>query len=484
MSKLVLARTLVCAASVLSLVSVAGCAAEDSQPESPNRGNGTGSGSGGGAVDDVPKSPEDVPAVAIDSDPAVACPANFAVNGPMPGNNHGYQVAGQARDIHVILPDFNAFQGPRPLFVAFNGTTEDGPEFAARAGLEDFAARGFIVVAPSSVGNGAIWPVWDAMHQPNTPHPENKDLALVDSLVQCMGGHYLVDKNRLYLGGHSAGGIMSNYMLQQRSELFAGGIVGSGIYDLTQPEEPAPLDDLFVIVTWGGDNDSYTGQTKSGVAVPEINFVEQASLASQFYVGEPAVGQVHCHGDDFGHAWLSNINDTMIDLLLAHPKGLSGADGATVEPNPGAGVTCSAEPYMYEGGLNVTCPDSPSQPKCQAVCQLFADCAVENSTVGPALAPELTQMGFSGPDNTDCTGCVSNCEQGTSPASQDVLTCMENFANTATCGSGIDGALPAIDAVNVCCEGRSDSGLCVQLCTILSSGLAESFVPNCAPLVN
>jgi len=481
------ALRLVCGASLVAMVCIVGCADDESESAKPGGdGSGTdGAGAGGGSGGDVPKTPQDVPAVAIVADPAVACPANFAVNGPAPGANHGYQVSGQARAVHVLLPDFNVHQGPRPLFVAFNGTSEDGPEFAERAVLQDFADRGFVVVAPSSEGNGAIWPVWDAMHPPDKPYPENRDLALVDSLIQCMGAHYPVDKNRLYLGGHSAGGIMSNFMLQQRSDVFAGGIVGSGIYDLTQPEQPSALGDLFVIVTWGGDNDAYSGSTNTGVAVPEINFVEQASIASHFYVSEPAVGHVNCHGDDFGHAWLSNINTTMIDLLLAHPKGLSGADGVTVESSPGAGVTCSAEPYVFEGGLSVTCPSSQSEPDCQTACQLFADCAVENSTVGPALEPELTALGFSGPNNTECGGCVTNCEQqAKAPADDEVLTCISDIASSAMCGPGVDGALPAIDAVNVCCEGRSDSGLCIELCTVLSTGLAESFLPNCAPLLN
>ena len=52
---------------------------------------------------------------------------------------------------------------------------------------------------------------------------------------------------------------MTNYVLQRRSSLLAGGIVASGVFSLTSPAPPPVLDPMFVFVTWGGSNDQYSG---------------------------------------------------------------------------------------------------------------------------------------------------------------------------------------------------------------------------------
>ena len=54
----------------------------------------------------------------------------------------------------------------------------------------------------------------------------------------------------------------------------------------------------------------------------------------------------------------------------------------------------------------------------------------------------------------------------------------------ATCGPGIEGALPLIDGVNECCAGRSDSAYCVEVCSIiLENGTAAGFFPECQSLL-
>jgi predicted esterase len=376
------------------------------------------------------------------------------------------------------------FEGPRPLLVGFNGTGETGKSFSDRADLADFAARGFVVLAPWSDGNGTIWPVWDAMHEESDPDTNNPDLAFFDSLVACVGAHRPIDKHRIYITGHSAGGIMSNYVLQRRSTLLAGGIVASGVFSLTSPQMPAPLDPMFVLVTWGGDNDEYSGGS-GGVSVPSINFVEQASIASNFYEAEPAVSQANCRGDNVGHAWLDPLNDWFVDTLLDHPKGLA-QKGTTVltEVPANADAACTTTPYPFMSGVVVTCPPTSTVDGCAEVCQFVGDCAVENATVGPILDPELQELGFSGPDNTSCGGCITHCEGvATTMADAEVLACMQTEQAAATCGPGIDGALPVIDALNTCCEDRADSPWCVDTCTIFLGSAAESFLISCAAIV-
>jgi predicted esterase len=416
------------------------------------------------------------------SDPVTACPGGYGAQPPEEGWNDGFESAGQDREFYLFLPD-EGVEGPRPILIAFNGTGEDGQSFSSRAHLTDFRDRGFIVAAPSSNGNGAVWPVWDGMRQAADLELPNADLDYFDELLACLAGHFSVDVHRVYIAGHSAGGIFTNHVLQRRADVVAGAIVASGVFSLTSPAGDQELDEAFALITWGGDDDAYSGSAE-GVEVPQINFVEQASLASIFYDEQPNVGQANCHAD-VGHAWLSMINDWMIDLLLEHPDGLPGAAGLELPALPfGSSASCTTEPFVFVPPLQVECGES-SVAGCYEFCQLTADCGVENPTVGPVLEAEINDLGFSGPDNAECAGCLTTCETtAVDAADAPVLACFAAAQASAECGAGIEGAMPLIDGVNDCCAGASESPFCQFVCgTILGNPVAAAFFPECSAIV-
>ena len=414
-------------------------------------------------------------------EPATACPAAFTGSGkgPKAGANTGFSVAGQNRAFKLLVPP-SSFTGPRPLFLAFHGTGETGASFINRADLTELSARGFLVVAPNAVGNGSFWPVWDAMRMPGTESAKNKDVELFDKLVTCMAAHYEVDKNRIFAGGHSAGGIFTNRLLRSRSEVLAGGIAASGVFDFTRSGSTAALGPMLSIVTWGGDNDQYSGTTPNGVTVPAFNFVEQASLASKHYSAQADVAHVRCRGSNVGHAWLP-LNDWFADLMLAHPKGTPVSSFTMPAVPASARAACTTDAYELAPLPDMTC-SAGTRSGCQAACQLFADCAVENRTVGPSISSELSAIGFT---QTSCTGCVQKCDAGANgPDDATVLSCFQQSQSAATCGAGIEGAMPLFQTVNVCCGGKKGSKLCVDLCTtLLGNSAASAFFPACKALV-
>src|SRR5262249_7142647 len=157
-----------------------------------------------------------------------------------PGQTLGYTIDGQARSFFLALPDAAKFSGPRPLLVLFNGTGETGSIVFSIWGIQSFVDAGFIVLAPDSIGNGAVWPVGDAMRKPGDEGLPNAALDFFDSLVACTAADHSIDAKRVYVAGHSAGGIMTNYVLQRRSQLLAGGVVASGVLDLTRPVPELP----------------------------------------------------------------------------------------------------------------------------------------------------------------------------------------------------------------------------------------------------
>lgn len=423
-----------------------------------------------------PSTPSDVPAVRLEADPATACTGKFTAEAPVDGWNRGFPSAGQSRNFYLKAPGDTS--APRPLLVAFNGTSEDGEAIFRRAKLQEFVDAGFIVVAPSSNKNGTKWPIWDALRDANEDTQPNPDLEYFDQLVQCTAAHFPVDKNRIYITGHSAGGIMTNYVVQRRSELVAGAIVGSGVFSLTSPADAKPLDPVAVMVTWGGSNDIYRGAAGS-VSVAAFNFVEQASLASVFYSEQPNVGQAHCKGNSIGHAWLP-INAFFIQFLLDHPKGLSGKTGMTLPEVATPRSSCSTEPYVFQNDVVVTCAASNTEG-CQASCQLFGDCAVANATVSSAIGAQLSELGFSGAKNADCGGCLRRCEsKAKTAADAQVLSCIQRAQGTAQCGPGLDGVMPLVEAINQCCTDRRDSPYCVDVCTVISkSSAAAGFFKGC-----
>lgn len=458
-----------------ALLSV-GCGSDDAGSPGGAGGNGGSGGTGGGSTGDPYY--DAVPAERLPG-AASACPAGF--ESPVAAGQHqGFSAAGQARSFLLALPGAE-YAGPRPLFVLFNGTGETGQAIYDRAQAADFVQRGFIVLAPDSNANGTVWPVWDGMRQAGHENDPNADLDYVDALIDCMAVHFEVDRNRIYVGGHSAGGIFTNHVLQRRSQLLAGGIAASGVFDLTSPSPKAELDAMSVLVTWGGDNDAYSGSTSTGVTVPKINFVEQAAIASAFYEGSAKVEQSWCRGADLGHAWLSPANGWMVDYLLAHPKGLA-KDSPWQLTQPGGVVTCGTDAAPPPVGTSVICAPS-STAGCQGYCQFVGDCVAENATLEPALGPQLDAFGFSGANHGTCSSCTTQCETDSTVDATDaaVLSCFDKAFASAQCGPGIAGAQPFIDAINDCCKDKTASGVCKRACgSIKTNSVAVTFFPTCA----
>ncbi len=404
---------------------------------------------------------------------AQACPGPYASAAPRAGWNKGFEVAGQSRAFYLILPEHPT--QPSPLFMAFNGTGEDGEQFASRARLQEFADKGFLVVAPSSAGNGQFWPVWDGLRARGHEGDPNADVELFDRLLGCVAAHFPVDPERVYVGGHSAGGIFTNHLLQRRSGVIAGAIVASGVYSQTSPDPVVPLDPATVIVTWGGDNDHWSGRA-GGTTVRGFSFVAEASAASQAYARAGA-DVVSCEGDDLGHAWLDGLDPWMADVLLAHPRG--GPRLVALPPQPaGAHAACVLGPVVDTPPDAIVCPASAT-PGCQYMCQQLADGAVRNKTVQPVLRGELAKLGFEG---EACGGCVAHCEaQAVAPADAAVLACLGSQPPVDPEQRGIAAALPLIDGVDSCCAGHDDSGWCGDICGTMRKNIAaRPYFKGCA----
>jgi poly(3-hydroxybutyrate) depolymerase len=165
--------------------------------------------------------------------------------------------------------------------------------------------------------------------------------------VACIAAHHPVDAKRVFVGGISIGGTFVNFLLRHHPDVFAGGIVGSGNFILTEPPDPEPLGAMTVIVAWGGDGDHWTGcpdgrmgeQFEGVPGCASVDFVQDAHDAAAFYDGQDGVAMLACT-EDLGHIWNAGATAYWADLLAARPKG-------TTEPievgSPPGKLSCSTE---------------------------------------------------------------------------------------------------------------------------------------------
>jgi len=417
-------------------------------------------------------------------DKAKVCPGAFATTAPVEGKNSGFEVEAQKRTFNLHLPDKTKFAGPRPFMIYFHGTGGSAGEIdGGRKSWKDLLVKnGWIVAGPQGEMNGTVWPEWDAMRNKGDEARKNKDLLFFDKLVDCVAGHLEVDANRVFVSGLSAGGIMSNRVLRERHSILAGGVVGSGVYDLTTPANPTALTNMAVMVTWGGDNDEYSGSS-GGKQVPKINFAQQAAIASKAYEDAAKVNQVHCKGDNLGHKWLSGVHDVMLNFLTANPKGLSQNPHWKIKtPATGSKITCSEDAAKYVPKVTVTCTKNKLDD-CQVYCQSLGDCVVENGSVAPILSTQLPKIGFSGKNFGDCGGCITNCEADAAKggaADTTMLACYKTEAAKQTCGTGLMAALVIADVINVCCKGATKSEVCGRFCKAVNeNSTAAPFFTSC-----
>jgi pimeloyl-ACP methyl ester carboxylesterase len=89
----------------------------------------------------------------------------------------------------------------------------------------------------------------------------NPDLLLFDDILACLHAQYSVDLTRIWSTGHSAGASLASYLAMHRSNrLAAVAVLSGGLLDLSTAPEGyiTPTDDIPILLTWGGETDTYT----------------------------------------------------------------------------------------------------------------------------------------------------------------------------------------------------------------------------------
>jgi poly(3-hydroxybutyrate) depolymerase len=323
-------------------------------------------------------------AAAQDRDAVLAgqCPAGYQAK---TGLNTDFPIDGTRRAFVVVPPA--VLDKPAPVWVPLTGTVEstnDNLHLGRSGANARMAEQGFMVIGPvrscadqdpdlragacegPGVG-GWNWRPW-AEGRASGPegdrwkNDEGPDSRFLIAMVRCVAKSFRLDARRLFVGGISSGGTMTNRALAFRSDFWAGGMSISGEWYVTQDDgtalsfdagreavkaDPAKvfqgrvgpfplknkLDPMIVIGVWGGEKDLWKC---SGVLCADYRPSTQA--ASNYFSSIPGVVQVSCTSSH-GHMWpqinTQEFNLWALTTLASFPKGSRVADFHLTAPPEG-----------------------------------------------------------------------------------------------------------------------------------------------------
>ena len=175
------------------------------------------------------------------------------------GLNTDFPHAGEKRAFMVYPAE--GVSGPAPVFVPLTGSVESTMDnlTVPRSGATSLMAKqGFLVIGPvracanqdASLKGGVCngpghdgWN-WNPWREGRAAGPagdgfktaEGPDSSFLIAAVTCAARSFPVDARRVYLGGISSGGTMTNRALTFRSDFWAGGLPISGEWYVTTDE--------------------------------------------------------------------------------------------------------------------------------------------------------------------------------------------------------------------------------------------------------
>jgi polyhydroxybutyrate depolymerase len=239
-------------------------------------------------------------------------------------------VDGESREVIIHVPGIASGSRP-PAVVAFHGYTALASQLEETSGLSELADEsGFVVAYPQGLG---IPPEW---HFQGNRGSDERDLRMVEILLDELVTEACADPVRIVLAGHSMGGGMASDTACRLADRVAGAVLVAALWfePPCEPARPVP-----VVATHALDDEvlPYAGGQIGGVpsSIPDVLPVEEAIGAWAAHDGceaSPAVaGQADgsailtwsgCQASvvlhrlpSGGHAWPAIASDLIVELL-------------------------------------------------------------------------------------------------------------------------------------------------------------------------
>jgi polyhydroxybutyrate depolymerase len=127
---------------------------------------------------------------------------------PLPADT-SIVVSGMTGTYILDLPRGYDKNRPYPLVMSFRGANVTADAFHGYLNLQPLVAADAILVTPNCLGDA---PAWDAQ----------RDLPLFDALLAHLESSYCVDQRRIFLAGHTSGGLFTNAVGCMRGDKLRG----------------------------------------------------------------------------------------------------------------------------------------------------------------------------------------------------------------------------------------------------------------------
>jgi poly(3-hydroxybutyrate) depolymerase len=324
------------------------------------------------------------------------CPSEYEVK---EGLNTDFPHNGLKRAF-VVYPARNAV-GPAPVWVSLTGSVESTNDnlTVPRSGANSLLAdKGYMVIGPVRAcanqdpnvrgqgcngpgSNGWNWNPWfegraAAASGDRWKTDEGPDSSFLVAMVKCVGTKYPLDARRLFLGGISSGGTMTNRALMFRSDFWAGGLPISGEWYVTADDGsplsfddaraavaaaptrihqgrvgplplPAQLGQMIVMTVWGGDKDLWNCTRADGSKFLCADYRPSTQAGSNYFSSKSNVVHVACTAQH-GHMWpqvnTQAFNLWALNTLASFPKGSTPRDFKLTAPPEG--YSCRVGPFV------------------------------------------------------------------------------------------------------------------------------------------
>ncbi len=121
---------------------------------------------------------------------------------------------GRERTFRVYVPSTLPADEEVPLLLALHGGTGSGEQFESNSGFDELAeANGFIAVYPdgTEIGTlpGRVWNGGSCCGPAQESRDDVDDVGFIDTLIDRLVDSYAIDAGRVYVAGHSNGGILA-----------------------------------------------------------------------------------------------------------------------------------------------------------------------------------------------------------------------------------------------------------------------------------
>ena len=152
-----------------------------------------------------------------------------------------FDIDGQAREVLLHVPPGDTGQ-PRRLVVLFHGRGDDNRHFAEAVDMERDWPDAIVAYPKGLPGETSRMRGW----QSRAGQSGDRDLALVDQLLQETGRRYGTRPEHTHAAGFSNGGSFVFLLLAERAEAFASfAVIGAVRPDLAGASTPRPFLYLF-----------------------------------------------------------------------------------------------------------------------------------------------------------------------------------------------------------------------------------------------